>query len=151
MNALTLRQLRYALALARAGHFGHAAELCAVTQPALSMQIRELEGALGVAIFDRSARRVRLTGFGTEFVARAAEILRAVVDLGYLARAADARRRPLKRDRLRARAAVGASARTRAQRFTAAIARPLRWETVVCIARRRRASTLPPDSARAQF
>ena len=91
MNALTLRQLRYALALARAGHFGHAAELCAVTQPALSMQIRELEGALGVAIFDRSARRVRLTGFGTEFVARAAEILRAVDDLGDLARAADAR------------------------------------------------------------
>ena len=40
---ITLRQLRYLAALARHRHFGKAAEECAVTQPALSMQIRELE------------------------------------------------------------------------------------------------------------
>jgi LysR family transcriptional regulator, hydrogen peroxide-inducible genes activator len=40
---ITLRQLRYLQVLARYRHFGRAAELCAVTQPALSMQIRELE------------------------------------------------------------------------------------------------------------
>eukprot|EP01035_Chromulina_nebulosa_P039044 gene39044-52748_t len=43
---ITLRQLRYLAALARHGHFGRAAEACAVTQPALSMQIRDLERTL---------------------------------------------------------------------------------------------------------
>jgi hypothetical protein len=47
MAILTLRQLQYLDALARHGHFGRAAEECAVTQPALSMQIRELEMSLG--------------------------------------------------------------------------------------------------------
>ena len=41
---VTLRQLRYLKALAETLHFGQAAEACAVTQPALSMQIKELEG-----------------------------------------------------------------------------------------------------------
>jgi LysR family transcriptional regulator, hydrogen peroxide-inducible genes activator len=44
---LTLRQLRYFDALARHGHFGHAAEACSISQPALSMQIREMEETLG--------------------------------------------------------------------------------------------------------
>ena len=48
MNNLTLRQLRYFEALARHGHFGRAAEACAVSQPALSLQIRDLEVSLGV-------------------------------------------------------------------------------------------------------
>ena len=50
---LTLRQLKYLSALARHGHFGRAAEDCAVTQPALSMQIRDLEKTLGVALVER--------------------------------------------------------------------------------------------------
>ena len=50
MNMITLRQLRYLSALARHGHFGRAAEACSVTQPALSMQIRELETTLGVTV-----------------------------------------------------------------------------------------------------
>lgn len=57
MANLTLRQLRYVDALARHGHFGRAADACAISQPALSMQIRELEEALGTAIFERAARR----------------------------------------------------------------------------------------------
>jgi LysR family hydrogen peroxide-inducible transcriptional activator len=47
MAHVTLRQLRYFNALARHGHFGRAAEACAISQPAMSMQIEELEDALG--------------------------------------------------------------------------------------------------------
>ena len=85
---MTLKQLRYVEALARHGHFGRAAEVCSVTQPALSMQVKELETALGTALFERGARSVRLTGFGETFVARARAILRAAEDLEDLARSA---------------------------------------------------------------
>jgi LysR family hydrogen peroxide-inducible transcriptional activator len=87
MANVTLKQLRYVEALARHGHFGRAADACAITQPALSMQIRELEESLGTALFERGARHVRLTGFGEEFTARARQILRSVDELGSLARA----------------------------------------------------------------
>lgn len=83
---LTLRQLRYFKALAREGHFGRAAEASAVSQPALSMQIKELEEHLGAALFERGHRRVRLTGLGREFELRVDEILRRVDELGELAR-----------------------------------------------------------------
>ena len=66
MINLTLRQLRYFDALARHGHFGRAAEACAISQPALSMQIKELEEALGGLLLERSARQVALTRFGEE-------------------------------------------------------------------------------------
>ncbi len=88
MANITLRQLRYFDALARHGHFGRAAEACAVSQPALSVQIRELEEALGSALFERTPRQVGLTTLGREFLARSREILRAVDELGDLARAA---------------------------------------------------------------
>ena len=91
MTNLTLRQLRYVDALARHGHFGRAADASAVSQPALSMQIKDLEESLGVALFERGPRQVRLTGFGEEFAGRARDILRAVDELGDLARAAGAR------------------------------------------------------------
>ncbi len=84
---LTLKQLRYVDALARHGHFGRAADACAISQPALSMQIRELEASLGTALFERSTRQVRLTGFGEAFAARVRGILRSVDELGDLARA----------------------------------------------------------------
>lgn len=88
MINITLRQLRYFEALARHGHFGHAAEACAISQPALSVQIRELEDTLGMQLFERSARKVRLTGFGEEFHGRAQNVLRSVEELGDMARAA---------------------------------------------------------------
>lgn len=47
MINITLKQLRYFEALARHGHFGRAAESCAISQPALSMQIKEMEEVLG--------------------------------------------------------------------------------------------------------
>jgi len=90
MINLTLKQLRYFDALARTGHFGRAADDCSVTQPALSMQIKELEAALGTPLVERG-REVRLTGFGEEVAARAKGILAAVDELGDVARAAEDR------------------------------------------------------------
>lgn len=87
MKNLTLKQLRYVEALAEHGHFGRAADACAVSQPALSMQIKELEAGLGAKLFERSAREVRLTSFGEAFAERASAILRATEELGDLARA----------------------------------------------------------------
>ncbi len=87
MNNLTLRQLRYFTALARLRHFGRAADACAISQPALSMQIRELEVSLGTELFERGARQLRLTAFGEEFAGRVQDILRSVDELGDLARA----------------------------------------------------------------
>lgn len=87
MNNLSMRQLRYFDALARLGHFGRAAEDCAVSQPALSMQIRELEDILGAPLVERGARQVRLTELGEEFALRARDILTAVNELDDLVRA----------------------------------------------------------------
>lgn len=91
MNNLTIRQLRYFDALSRHGHFGRAAEACSVSQPALSMQIRDLEDGLGAPLFERGARHVSLTGFGERFAARAQAILRSIDELEDLARAASGR------------------------------------------------------------
>jgi len=88
MNTLTIKQFRYFEALARFGHFGRAAEASAISQPALSMQIKDLETTLGMALFERGARQVRLTAFGEVFAARVRDILRAVDELHDLARAA---------------------------------------------------------------
>ena len=85
----TLRQLRYFEALARHCHFGRAAEACAISQPSMSIQIKELEESLGAALIERGARQLRLTRFGAEFALRVREILRAVDELGDLARASE--------------------------------------------------------------
>src|SRR5881397_1532761 len=99
MNQMTLRQLRYFDALARHGHFGRAAEACAVSQPALSMQIKELEGTLGGVLLERNARKVALTKFGEELAQRVRDILHSVDELGDFARAS--------RDRLVGRLRIG--------------------------------------------
>ena len=88
MKNLTFKQLRYFEALSREGHFGRAAELCHVSQPALSVQVRTLESGLGAPLFERGPKGVRLTAFGDGFAARVRDILRAVDDLDDLARAA---------------------------------------------------------------
>ncbi|MCG3269306.1 LysR substrate-binding domain-containing protein [Yoonia sp. I 8.24] len=88
MNNLTLKQLRYFEALARHAHFGRAAEACAISQPALSVQIKDLEESLGTALFERSSRHVQLTQFGQDFAGRARAILQSVDELGEMARAA---------------------------------------------------------------
>jgi LysR family transcriptional regulator, hydrogen peroxide-inducible genes activator len=86
MNQMTLRQLRYFEALARHSHFGRAAAACAISQPALSMQMKELEDALGAVLIERGARHVRLTRFGEEAALRVRDILRAVDELADFAR-----------------------------------------------------------------
>src|SRR5882672_9935514 len=91
MIQMTLRQLRYFDALARHGHFGRAAESCSISQPALSMQIKELEETLGGVLLERSARQVALTTFGGEAAQRVRDILRLVDELGDLARASQDR------------------------------------------------------------
>lgn len=78
---ISLKQLRYFAAVARFAHFGRAAEFCSVTQPALSMQVRELEAALGVKLFERRQQGVQLTEIGREVLERAKGILNAVRDL----------------------------------------------------------------------
>lgn len=91
MKNVTLKQFRYFEALARHGHFGRAAEASAITQPALSMQIKDLEDALGAQLFERGARQVRLTPLGEDLAVRVREILRAVDEISDLARASDDR------------------------------------------------------------
>lgn len=86
MFNITLKQLRYFEAVAQHGHFGRAADACAVSQPALSMQIKELEETLGNTLFERGPRHVRLTSFGEAFAERAGGILRSVDELADLAR-----------------------------------------------------------------
>lgn len=83
---VTLRQLRYFLALAEHRHFGRAAEACAVSQPALSVQIRELEEALGAPLAERGRREVVLTAAGREVAARAARVLTEVREIEQAAR-----------------------------------------------------------------
>ncbi len=86
MINISLRQLRYFEALAHSLHFGKAAEQCAVTQPALSMQIQELEHTLGVALVERTRAGARLTPEGEEAARRARLILASVRDLADYAR-----------------------------------------------------------------
>ena len=87
MTKITLKHLRYFDALARHRHFGRAAEASAISQPALSLQVKELEDILGAPLVERGARQVSLTGLGEEVAARGREVLRAVDELGALARA----------------------------------------------------------------
>jgi LysR family transcriptional regulator, hydrogen peroxide-inducible genes activator len=99
MSQITVRQLRYFDALAHHSHFGRAATACAISQPALSMQIKELEETLGAVLMERGARQVRLTKFGEEAALRVRDILLLVDELGEFARAS--------RDRLSGRLRIG--------------------------------------------
>jgi LysR family hydrogen peroxide-inducible transcriptional activator len=99
MVEVTFRQLRYFDAVAGHGHFGRGAAACGISQPALSMQVKELEEALGAVLIERGARQVRLTKFGEEAALRVRDILRLVDELGDFARAS--------RDRLAGRLRIG--------------------------------------------
>ncbi len=86
MANISLRQLRYFDALAQSLHFGRAAELCAVTQPALSMQIQELEKEIGIVLIERTRAGAKLTPGGEEIARRVASILASIRDLADYAR-----------------------------------------------------------------
>jgi LysR family transcriptional regulator, hydrogen peroxide-inducible genes activator len=83
---ITLKQLRFFDGVARLGHFGRAAEACSVTQPALSMQIKELERELGVELIERRPQGLTLSNAGREIARRAARILTETRDLADYAR-----------------------------------------------------------------
>jgi LysR family transcriptional regulator, hydrogen peroxide-inducible genes activator len=72
---VTLRELRYLVALADRGHFGRAAEDCHVSQPTMSTQIRKLEEYLGVTLIERNAKSISLTLQGRDVVDKARKII----------------------------------------------------------------------------
>lgn len=78
---ITLRQLRYFLALAQQGHFTRAAEVMHVTQPALSMQIRALEEEVGSPLVERTPGGVVLTPQGRAFEKHARQVMTAMAGL----------------------------------------------------------------------
>ncbi len=87
MIDISIKQLKYFEALARHGHFGRAAEDCSISQPALSVQMKDLEDMLGASLIERGGKPIRLTRLGEAFVIRARDILRSMDELGDLARA----------------------------------------------------------------
>lgn len=85
-HPVTLRQLQYVVAVADRRSFRKAAEDCRVSQPSLSAQIAQAEGALGVRLFERDRRRVLPTAAGAELVERARSLLVGADDLVAAAR-----------------------------------------------------------------
>src|SRR5262244_979563 len=77
----SLRQLQYAVAVADTRSFRRAAERCGVSQPSLSAQLAQLEGALGVRLFERDRRRVLPTPAGEALLERARRVLLDADDL----------------------------------------------------------------------
>jgi LysR family hydrogen peroxide-inducible transcriptional activator len=77
VSALSLRDLEYAVAVARERHFGRAAERCGVSQPTLSEQVRKLESILGFALFERTTRTLEPTVRGEAVLHQAEALLGA--------------------------------------------------------------------------
>jgi DNA-binding transcriptional LysR family regulator len=73
---LDLKQIEYFVRVAELGSFTRAASLLNLSQPALTVQIRNLEEALGVRLFDRNTRTVSLTRMGRELVPALQRIVR---------------------------------------------------------------------------
>jgi LysR family transcriptional regulator, hydrogen peroxide-inducible genes activator len=84
--SVTLRQLSYFAALAEERNFARAADRVHVTQPALSMQIKDLEAILGVTLIERLPREARLTAAGRDVLARSQRILAEVREMELLGR-----------------------------------------------------------------
>lgn len=81
---LSLKQLTYALAVAKTLHFRKAAEMCHVRQSTLSTGISELEKHLGVKIFERDNKKVLITSLGREVLDKASNIMNQLDDLTHL-------------------------------------------------------------------
>jgi len=84
---MELRHLRYFVAVAETGAFSGAAARLRITQPALWRQVHDLETELGVRLFERDGRRVRLTGEGEGLLRRSREVLAGAEQLAEHARA----------------------------------------------------------------
>ncbi|MBP2708132.1 LysR family transcriptional regulator [Microbispora sp. RL4-1S] len=86
MNDLEVRQLRYFVAVAEELHFGRAAARLGMAQPPLSRTIRDLERQLGVTLFERTTRQVKLTGAGEVLLRDARTALEAITAAAHRAR-----------------------------------------------------------------
>jgi LysR family hydrogen peroxide-inducible transcriptional activator len=75
VEAMTLTDLRYLVALAHERHFGRAAEKCHVSQPTLSVAVKKVEEELGIQLFERSASEVKITETGRRIVIQAERVL----------------------------------------------------------------------------
>lgn len=82
---MTLTELRYLVALAREKHFGRAADICHVSQPTLSAAIKKLEDHLGITLFERRPREVRVTVDAEPIIAQAQRVLEQVEILEQMA------------------------------------------------------------------
>ncbi|VIO76409.1 Hydrogen peroxide-inducible genes activator [Bradyrhizobium ivorense] len=89
LSGMSLRDLEYVVAIADHGSFVRAAEHCRVAQPSLSAQVRKLEAWLGIAIFERTTRRVIVTTEGRAFVEQARRVLAEARRLLTMAQHAD--------------------------------------------------------------
>lgn len=83
---MTLTELKYIVAVARARHFGHAAEACYVAQPTLSVAIKKLEDELGVVLFERGGAEVSVTPLGAQIIAQAERVLEQTAAIKELAK-----------------------------------------------------------------
>ncbi len=86
MIRLTIRQMEYFDALARTLHFGRAAELAGVSQPALSTQIAEMEERLGCRLFERGGKAVRMTDEALALQPRIERLLSELQEIERVAR-----------------------------------------------------------------
>lgn len=84
IDAVTLTQMRYALALGETRNFSHAARSCHVTQSTLSIQIQKMEELLGVQVFDRLKKPVQPTAIGTDLLRVFSSIIQATDTIPYL-------------------------------------------------------------------
>jgi len=89
---ISIKQLTYALAVEKTLHFKKAAELCSISQSALSTALNELEKHLGLQIFERDNKKVLITPVGAEVLEKARSIILQVEELQHLA---DCQRSPL--------------------------------------------------------
>jgi len=78
---LGFQDLRYVVAVAEHQSFSRAADACAITQPALSERIKRIESNLGVELFERNKRAVRVTAVGERLIAKAQELLDDAAEL----------------------------------------------------------------------
>ena len=82
---MNIRDLKYIIAVAETQHFGKAAERCFVSQPTLSGQIKKLEDELGISIFERTRRSVKITPVGESILSHARQIMEQVDAIEQLA------------------------------------------------------------------
>lgn len=84
---MNLRDLQYLVAVAETGHFGKAAKRCYVSQPTLSSQIKKLEDQLGITVFERTNRSVKITPVGEKIIDHARNSIEQAEAIDLIARA----------------------------------------------------------------